>query len=65
MAKAHRGAGIRDQVSNGRGSCPLCKRTGIKVMYEREANNKKVVVCKQCEAALKNGHMTEALNALA
>jgi ribosomal protein L37AE/L43A len=65
MAKAHRGAGIRELTSKGRGTCPLCKRTGIKLMYEREANAKKIVVCKQCEAALKNGHMTETLNALA
>jgi hypothetical protein len=65
MAKSHRGAGIRDQVRQGRGDCPLCKRTGIKVMYEREVNDKKFMLCKQCEAALKNGHRTDQLKALA
>lgn len=64
MAKAHRGAGILDQVNHGRGTCPLCKRTGIKVMYERESQDKKVMVCKQCEAALKHGNMTEVLKSL-
>ncbi|MCK5157384.1 MAG: hypothetical protein KAQ69_13230 [Spirochaetales bacterium] len=64
MAKAHRGAGILDLVKKGRGACPVCKRTGIKLMYEREANEKKIVICKQCEAALKNGKMTEVLKTL-
>lgn len=64
MAKSHRGAGIREEVRQGRGDCPLCKRTGIKVMYEKEANDKKVMLCKQCAAALKNGNKTDALKAL-
>ncbi len=64
MAKAHRGAGILDQPNKGRGTCPLCKRTGIKLMFERETNGKKVMVCKQCEAALKKGKMLDALKAL-
>ena len=55
MAKSHRGSGIRDQVKQGRGDCPLCKRTGIKVHYERELNGKKTKVCKQCDAAVKKG----------
>lgn len=53
MAKAHRGAGIRDRVNNGRGQCPVCKRTGIKVLYENEVDGNKVNVCKQCNASLK------------
>ncbi|MDA3831911.1 MAG: hypothetical protein PF495_00785 [Spirochaetales bacterium] len=64
MAKAHRGAGIREEVRQGRGACPICKRTGIKLFYEREANEKKVTVCKQCDAALKNGHKQDVLQAL-
>ncbi|MHC1692175.1 MAG: hypothetical protein AB9828_04030 [Sphaerochaetaceae bacterium] len=54
MAKAHRGAGIRDQRLNGRGDCPVCKRTAIKVMYENEVEGSKVKVCKQCNARIKN-----------
>jgi len=64
MAKSHRGAGIRDQVNQGRGTCPLCRRTAIKVMYEHEVNDKKIMVCKQCHSAVKKGKMKEALNAL-
>lgn len=53
MAKAHRGAGIRDQKSNGRGQCPVCNRTAIKVLYEVELDGSKSMVCKQCNASLK------------
>jgi transposase-like protein len=54
MAKAHRGAGIRDQVSHGRGTCPVCKRSGIKVGYEHEVDGAKAMICKQCNATFKN-----------
>ena len=54
MAKAHRGAGIRDQVSNGRGTCPVCKRTAIKLLYENEVEGNKTLVCKQCNASIRN-----------
>ncbi|MFA5514306.1 MAG: hypothetical protein WDA17_06105 [Sphaerochaetaceae bacterium] len=54
MAKAHRGAGIRDQKSSGRGTCPVCKRSAIKVLYEQEIDGSKSMVCKQCNAAIKN-----------
>ena len=36
MAKNHRGTGIRTLPAHGRGTCPLCKSTGIKVVYEKE-----------------------------
>jgi len=64
MSKAHRGFGVRDLIKNGRGDCPLCKRTGIKVVYEQTLNEKKVKVCKQCRAALSHGKMQEAVAAL-
>ena len=64
MSKAHRGFGIRDLVKNGRGTCPLCKRTGIKVVYEKEINGKKYMICKQCRAALARGNREEAVAAL-
>ncbi|MDD3998455.1 MAG: hypothetical protein WC129_06300 [Sphaerochaetaceae bacterium] len=54
MAKAHRGAGIRDQKDCGRGQCPVCKRTAIKLLYEAEVDGTKSMVCKQCNAAIKN-----------
>ena len=55
MSKAHRGAGLRQQPRSGRGSCPVCKKTGIKVVFEVANGDKKVMICKQCKAALANG----------
>ena len=55
MSKAHRGAGLRSQTSSGRGTCPLCKRTGIKTVYEVAEGDNKTLICKQCKAALASG----------
>lgn len=33
----------------------MCKKTGIKVVYEVPAGDKKVMICKQCKAALASG----------
>ena len=57
MAKTHRGTGIRHlyvdpngtvhqgEYNNGRGTCPVCERTGVKVLYEREVGEETVKVC--------------------
>jgi len=56
MSKPHRGKSIRELVSRGRGECPVCKRQGVKLLYEQDAgDNKKVKVCKICKAAIKHG----------
>jgi RNA polymerase subunit RPABC4/transcription elongation factor Spt4 len=55
MSKAHRGKGLREVVSRGRGICPVCKRENIKVLYELEAGETKVKVCKTCKAAIAHG----------
>ena len=52
MSKGHRGPGIRDQFNNGRAECPVCKRTAIKCLYEKEIDGAKVKVCKACNAKL-------------
>lgn len=54
MSKTHRGAGIRENVRNGRGDCPICKRTAIKLFYETKVGDETVKICKQCSAKLKN-----------
>ncbi|MDY4888752.1 MAG: hypothetical protein SO135_03270 [Sphaerochaetaceae bacterium] len=54
MSKAHRGFGIREQANKGRGTCPVCSRTGIKVLYENKIDDQTAKVCKQCNAKLKN-----------
>ena len=64
MSKAHRGKGLKETASRGRGVCPLCKRTGIKVVYEKEFDGKKVKICKQCNTAVGKGKMQEAVAAL-
>jgi ribosomal protein L37AE/L43A len=64
MSKAHRGKGVRELVKSGRKTCPLCKRTGIKVLYERDIEEKKIVICKQCNAAVANDKLKEAIAAL-
>jgi hypothetical protein len=55
MSKAHRGKGIRDLAFRGRGRCPVCDRTNVKVLYEQDAGDTKVKICKTCRAAIKHG----------
>ena len=55
MSKARRGKGIRELFSRGRGECPVCKRNNVKLLYEQEAGDKKIKVCKTCKAAIKHG----------
>lgn len=55
MSKAHRGKGIRELFAHGRGTCPVCGAGGIKLLYEQEADGKKIKVCKPCRAAIKHG----------
>ena len=60
MSKPHRGKSIRDLVSRGRGECPVCKRQNVKLLYEQDAGDKKVKVCKICKAAIKHGKKSAA-----
>jgi hypothetical protein len=55
MSKAHRGKGLVDQVKGGRGACPACQRTGIKVLYSVTAGEAKRNVCKECNKAISRG----------
>ena len=55
MSKPHRGKSIRELPSHGRGECPVCKRTNVKILFEQDAGDKKVKICKTCKAALKHG----------
>ncbi len=51
MAKNHRGKGIRNLPNHGRGECPGCHRTGVKITHEIKAGEKTVKVCKICSKA--------------
>jgi hypothetical protein len=60
MSKPHRGKSIRELASRGRGECPVCKRGGVKILYEQDAaagsaGGKKIKICKTCKAAIKHG----------
>jgi RNA polymerase subunit RPABC4/transcription elongation factor Spt4 len=55
MGKTHRGKGIQELFAHGRGTCPVCNTTGIKILYEQDAGGKKVKVCKPCKAAIAHG----------
>ena len=55
MSKPHRGKSLRGEILRGRGECPVCKRQNVKILYEQDAGEKKVKVCKICKAAVKHG----------
>jgi len=49
MAKNHRGKGIKDLPAHGRGTCPVCNRTGIKITHEVKVDGKTHKICKYCK----------------
>ena len=49
-SKTHRGKTLLKLPSHGRGTCPVCKATRIKVLYEIIAGDgSKITVCKRCQ----------------
>jgi hypothetical protein len=49
MAKRNRGKTINYLPSRGRGTCPLCGRTRIKLLYPfKTETNQTIKVCKNC-----------------
>ena len=65
MSKAHRGRGILDKPNKGRGQCPVCKRTGVKLLYAHSMGEKEINVCKTCSKAITHGKKKEALQEVA
>ena len=63
MSKNHRGSGIRSLPAHGRGTCAICGKEDIKVLWEKEINGQSVNVCKFCNAKLKNEARVEARKA--
>jgi len=48
--KAHRGKTLWKLPSHGRGTCPVCKTTRIKILYSLTAEDgSKLTVCKRCQ----------------
>jgi len=50
MPKQTRGKLARN-TKNWRGTCPLCSRTGVKLLWEKTQDEKPVKVCKPCAAS--------------
>ena len=48
MAKPNRGKTLKALPNRGRGTCPICNRTGIKVIRETKIDEKTVKTCKEC-----------------
>ncbi len=49
MAKENRGAEVKKLPNQGRGECPSCHRTGVKLLYEVKVGEKTIKVCKVCK----------------
>lgn len=50
MAKTNRGKALRHLPSNARGTCPICKRTRVKLLYDFTlADENTIKVCKNCK----------------
>ena len=49
MAKNNRGAEVKKMPNQGRGECPSCHRTGVKLLYEVKIGDKTIMVCKTCK----------------
>ncbi|MDE5416031.1 hypothetical protein N7Z68_22135 [Alkalihalobacillus sp. MEB203] len=49
MATTTRGKVLRELEGRGRGTCPLCKRKRIKLLYDNtDKNGQTIKVCKCC-----------------
>lgn len=52
MAKSKRGHALYTLPSRGRGTCPICQSTRIKLLYPKKQTAGSVVkVCKKCDKA--------------
>ncbi|MCR2805709.1 hypothetical protein NQZ67_17645 [Paenibacillus sp. SCIV0701] len=52
MAKTKRGKGLWNTPSRGRGTCPICLSTRIKLLYSAaNSEGKQLKVCKKCSSA--------------
>ena len=63
MSKNHRGSGVRSLPAHGKGTCAICGKTDINVLWEKEINGQTVKICKYCNAKLKNEARVEARKA--
>ena len=60
MSKNHRGRGLKATPNRSRGTCPVTKQSGVKLLYEVEIEGKKVMVSKVGKATLAKQKKTAA-----
>lgn len=48
MPRTHRGKALWVLPGRGRGRCPICGRTGVKLLYGRIVKSETLDVCKRC-----------------
>jgi transcription elongation factor Elf1 len=48
MAKPHRGRILWTVPGRGKGTCPICGHSSIKLLYEVKNGDKTIMVCKRC-----------------
>jgi ribosome-binding protein aMBF1 (putative translation factor) len=63
MGKSHRGKGLWKLTAKGRGTCPVCHRTRVKVIYPLTVNGATVNVCKHCRRKTVTQPVSVASNA--
>ena len=51
MAKPNRGRILKKTVG-WRGTCPLCKRTRVRVLWPHTIGEDKVKICKRCNSSV-------------
>lgn len=51
MAKQRRGKAIKT-IKNWRGTCPICKRERVKIVWDKKVDGMSVKCCKQCNAKI-------------
>nr|WP_138186251.1 hypothetical protein [Paenibacillus alvei] len=55
MAKTKRGKALWNLPSHGRGTCPVCGSTRIKVLYtQTKSDGTSLQVCKKCVKSTQN-----------
>lgn len=47
MGKTKRGKNIK-KMPNWRGTCPVCKRSGVKLLWDKLSEKGTIKVCKIC-----------------
>lgn len=54
MGKQYRGKALWKLPTRGRGTCPICKATRIKLLYDLTTDDEtKIKVCKRCQNKVK------------